>query len=55
MTGNEFITITIEDGDKRISTRYGVMEADLFNGKKGTYHLLMLDSLFKKLKDTDEN
>jgi hypothetical protein len=55
MTGNELITITIEDGDKRISAIYSVMQADMFNGTKGEYHLLVLDSLFKKLKDTDEN
>jgi len=52
MTGNELITITIEDGDKRISTRYGVLEADRFNGTKGEYHLLVLDNLIKKF-DSD--
>ena len=52
MTGNELITITIEDGDKRISTRYGLLEADRFNGTKGEYHLLALDNLIKKF-DSD--
>ena len=52
MTGNELITITIEDGDKRISTRYCVLDADRFNGTKGEYHLLVLDNLFKKF-DSD--
>jgi hypothetical protein len=52
MTGNELIIITIEDGDKRISTSYYAMQADLFNGKKGAYHLLMLDVLVKRFNDS---
>lgn len=54
MTGNELITITIEDGDKRISTRYCVLDADRFNGTKGEYHLLALDNLIKKFNDSKE-
>ena len=54
MTGNELITITIEDGDKRISTTYSVLEADRFNGTKGEYHLLVLDDLLKKFNDSKE-
>jgi hypothetical protein len=54
MTGNELITITIEDGDKRISTRYSLMDADRFNGTKGEYHLLMLDVLVKRFNDSME-
>jgi len=56
----QLITITIEDGDKRISTRYCVLDADRFNGTKGEYHLLVLDNLFKKFdsdttkKDSEE-
>ena len=52
MTGNELITITIEDGDKRISTRYCVLDADRFNGTKGEYHLLALDNLINRF-DSD--
>ena len=54
MTGNELIIITIEDGDKRISTSYYAMQADLFNGKKGEYHLLALDNLVKRFNDSME-
>jgi hypothetical protein len=54
MTGNELIIITIEDGDKRISTSYSVMQADLFNGKKGEYHFLSLDNLVKRFNDSME-
>ena len=54
MTGNELITITIEDRDKRISTRYSLMDADRFNGTKGEYHLLMLDALVKRFNDSME-
>ena len=54
MTGNELITITIEDGDKRISTAYSVMQADMFNGRKGEYHLLKLDNLVKRFNDSKE-
>ena len=56
----QLITITIEDGDNRISTRYCVLDADRFNGTKGEYHLLVLDNLFKKFdsdttkKDSEE-
>ena len=54
MTGNELITITIEDRDKRISTRYSLMDADRFNGTKGEYHLLMFDVLVKRFNDSME-
>ena len=60
MTGNELITITIEDGDKRISTGYRVLDADRSNVTKGEYHLLALDNLIKKFdsdttkKDSEE-
>lgn len=54
MTGNELIIITIEDGDKRISTRYSLMDADRFNGTKGEYHLLMLNALVKRFNDSME-
>ena len=54
MTGNKLIIITIEDGDKRISTSYYAMQADLFNGKKGEYHLLALDNLVKRFNDSME-
>jgi hypothetical protein len=50
MIGDELITITIENAGKKISTRYSVLEADLFKGSKGEYHLLCLDSLMEKFK-----
>jgi hypothetical protein len=50
MTGNEIITITIEEPDlnKKAFLRYSVMEADLFCGTKGEYHLMMIDYLVEK-------
>jgi hypothetical protein len=46
MNGNELITITISDvvegKEIRLSTRYGLLEADLFNGTKGEFHLMQL-------------
>ena len=45
MTGDELVTITIENTDKKISSRYSVLEADRYKGTKGEYHLLHLDAL----------
>jgi len=50
MIGDELITITIENAGKKISTRYSGLEADLFKGSKGEYHLLRLGSLMEKFK-----
>ena len=50
MTGDEIITITIENADKIVSTKYTVLEADSFMGTKGAYHLLRIDALVEKFK-----
>jgi hypothetical protein len=50
MTGDELITITIENADKNISSRYSVLEADRYKGTKGEYHLLHLDALVEKFE-----
>ena len=54
MTGNEVITITIEDGDKRISTTYGIMDGEEILETHSEYHLLMLSNLLKKFNDSKE-
>lgn len=54
MTGYELITITIEDGDKRISTTYGIMDGEEIFETHGEYHLLMLSNLLKKFNDSKE-
>ena len=54
MTGNELITITIEDGDKRISTTYGIMDGEEILETHSEYHLLMLSNLLKKFNDSKE-
>ena len=55
MNGNELITITISDvvegKEIRLSTRYGLSEADLFNGTKGEFHLMHLDNLVRRFKE----
>jgi hypothetical protein len=51
MTGNEIITITIQDEEKRISTSYSILNADNFNGTKGAYHLMVLDDLIERFKN----
>ena len=54
MTGDELITITIEDGDKRISTTYGIMDGEEILETHSEYHLLMLSNLLKKFNDSKE-
>ena len=54
MTGNELITITIEDGDKRLSTKYNIMDANEILETHSEYHLLMLSNLLKKFNDFKE-
>lgn len=51
MTGNEIITITIDDGEKRLSTSYSILEADRFKGTKGEYHLMVLDNLVERFEN----
>ena len=54
MTGNEVITITIEDGDKQLSTKYNIMDANEILETHSEYHLLMLSNLLKKFNDSKE-
>lgn len=51
MTGNEIITITIDDGEKKLSTSYSILNADNFIGDKGEYHLIALDNLVKQFEN----
>ena len=50
MSGDELITITIEDphSDKRMSTRYSILQADAWELAKGEYHTIMLDALIER-------
>jgi hypothetical protein len=50
MSGDELITITIEDphSDKRLSTRYSILQADAWELAKGEYHTIMLDALIER-------
>lgn len=50
MKGNEIITITIDDGEKRLSTSYSILNADNFKDTKGAYHLMVLDNLIKRFE-----
>ena len=54
MTGNEVITITIEDGDKQLSTKYNIMDANEILETHSEYHLLMLSNLLKKFNNSKE-
>ena len=54
MTGDEVITVTIENADKKISSRYSVLEADRYKGTKGEYHLLHFDALVEKFEFIEE-
>jgi hypothetical protein len=51
MTGDEIITISIENKDKKLSTRYTILQADLFKMKNGEYHLMMLDKLVERFNN----
>jgi hypothetical protein len=55
MTGNEIITITIDDGDKKTSTSYSILNAHYFNGTKGEYHLMVLDNLIERFENDKNN
>jgi len=50
MSGNELITITIEDPHTKrvLSCRYDLLSADFYKGTKGKYHLMMLDNLVER-------
>jgi hypothetical protein len=57
MSGDELITITIEDphNNKRVSSSYSVLLADLYNSSKGDYHLMVLDNLIERFnKENNE-
>jgi len=55
MTGNEIITISIENKDKKLSTRYSILQADLFNSTKGEFHLMELDRLIERFNNDNNN
>jgi len=57
MSGDEIITITIEDphSDKRMSTRYSILQADAWELAKGEYHTIMLDALIERFNTEKEN
>ena len=57
MSGNELITITIEDPhtQKRLSSMYSLLNADNYKGTKGEYHLMMLDQLIERCNAEKRN
>jgi hypothetical protein len=55
MTGDEIITISIENKDKKLSTSYSILQADLFNSTKGEFHLMELDRLVEKSNNDNNN
>jgi hypothetical protein len=54
MTGDEIITISIENKDKKLSTSYSILQADLFNSTKGEFHLMELDRLIEKFNNDNK-
>jgi hypothetical protein len=56
MSGDEIITITIEDphSNKRMSTRYSILQADAWKLLKGEYHTIMLDALIERFNTEKE-
>jgi hypothetical protein len=55
MTGDEIITISIESKDKKLSTSYSILQADLFNSTKGEFHLMQLDHLVERFNNDNNN
>ena len=55
MTGDEIITISIESKDKKLSTSYSILQADLFKMKNGEYHLMLLDKLVERFNNDNNN
>jgi len=55
MTGDEIITISIENKDKKASIRYGILQADFFKITKGEFHLMELDRLIEKFNNDNNN
>ena len=57
MSGDETITITIEDPhtQKRLSTRYSLLDADAYVCTKGEYHNMVLDTLIQRFNTEKEN
>ena len=53
MTGDEIITISIENKDKKLSTSYSILQADSFNIAKGEFHLMQLDKLVEKFNNNN--
>jgi|688.fasta_scaffold152902_5 hypothetical protein len=55
MTGDEIITISIESKDKKLSTSYSVLQADIFKITKGEFHLMELDRLVERFNNENNN
>lgn len=57
MSGDELITITIEDphSDKRLSTRYSLLQADTSKLSKSEYHNMMIDMLIERFNKEKDN
>jgi hypothetical protein len=55
MTGDEIITISIENKDKKLSTNYSILQADLFKSTKGEFHLMELDRLVEIFNNDNNN
>jgi len=55
MTGDEIITISIENKDKKLSISYSILQADLFKITKGEFHLMDLDRLIEKFNNDNNN
>jgi hypothetical protein len=55
MTGDEIITISIENKDKKASISYSILQADFFKITKGEFHLMELDRLIEKFNNDNNN
>ena len=55
MTGDEIITISIENKDKKVSISYSILQADFFKITKGEFHLMELDRLIEKFNNDHNN
>ena len=55
MTGDEIITISIENKDKKASISYSILQADLFKITKGEFHLMELDRLVERFNNENNN
>ena len=54
MTGDEIITISIQNKYKKASISYGILQADFFKITKGEFHLMELDRLIEKFNNDND-